>query len=88
MFRYAHHLIFRFVVNSFIYRRKAALGYNLLIKLGIWEKTEESIYKIIYTQLITIVTKIKKINWCTNVAILVLKRYIKTIAAYAAYVYA
>lgn len=54
--------MFMFVVYNIIYRRKAALGYNLFIKSGIWEKTKELIYKIIYAQLIAVATKIKETN--------------------------
>ncbi len=57
-FRYARHSMFMFVVYDVIHRRKAALGYSLLIKLGIWEKSEELICEITNTQLIAIATDI------------------------------
>ena len=50
------------IYYDIIYRCKAVLGYSLVVKLDIWEKIEELIYKIIYTQLIAIATKIKKTN--------------------------
>ncbi len=77
-----------FVVYDVIYRRKATLGYSLLIKLGMWEKTKELIYEIIYARLTVAATKIKETNRCTNVAILTLERQIQTIAAYALHLYA
>lgn len=51
-----------FVVYDIIHRRKAALGYSLLVKLGMWEKTEELIREITYAQLITAATEIKETN--------------------------
>ncbi len=76
-----------FVVYDIIHRRKAALGYSLLIKLGMWEKIKELIYKITHAQLIAVVTKINEINWCTNAAILVLEQYVQTVAAHAHHSY-
>ncbi len=87
-FRYAHHLMFMFVVYVVIYRRKIALGYSLLIKSDIWMITEELICEISYAQLIAVATKIKEINQCINIALLVLKRHIQTIATHAPYSYA
>ena len=77
-----------FVVYNFIYRRKTTFGYGLLVKSDIWEKTEESIHKIINIQLIATATKIKETNRCTNTTILVLKQYVLTVIAYAPYLYA
>ena len=65
-----------FIVYNFIYRHKATFGYSLLVKSNIWEKTEESIHKIINIQLIAIATKIKETNRCTNTTILALEQYI------------
>ncbi len=62
-----------FVLYDVIHRRKAELGYSLLIKSGIWEKTEELIREITHAQLIAAATEIKETNWCTNAAILVLE---------------
>ncbi len=62
-----------FIVYDVIHRRKVVLGYSLLIKSGMWEKTEELIREITHAQLIAAVTKIKETNWCINVAILVLE---------------
>ncbi len=59
-----------FVVYDVIHRRKAALGYSLLIQSGIWEKTEKFICKITHAQLIAAVTEIKETNWYTDTAIL------------------
>lgn len=79
--------MFIFVIYDVIHRYKAVLGYSFLVELGIWEKTEELIYEITYSQLIAMTTKIKKTNQCTNGVILVLKRYVQTVAAYAPYLY-
>lgn len=76
-----------FVVYNVIHRCKAALGYNLLVKLGMWEKTEKLIRKITHAQLIELATEIKEMNWCTNVALLALKRQVQTVAASAPYLY-
>lgn len=65
-----------YVINDIIHRHKAALGYSLLIKLGIWKKTKELICEIIYAQLTAIATKIKETNRSTNAVILVLEQYI------------
>ena len=32
-----------FVIYNIIYKRKAVLGYSLLLKLGIWEKIKKLI---------------------------------------------
>ena len=64
------------------------LSYNLLIKSDMWEKTKELICKITYAQLIAIATNIKETNWCTNVAILALKQYVKTVTAHVSHLYA
>ncbi len=61
-----------FVVYDIIHRRKAALGYSLLIKSGMWEKTEKLIREITYIQLIAAATKIKETNRRTNAVILAL----------------
>ncbi len=61
--------MFMFVIYDVIHRRKAALGYSLLIKLGMWEKIEELIHEITYAQLIATATEIKDTNWCTDAAI-------------------
>ncbi len=77
-----------FVVYDVIHRCKAALGYSLLIKLGMWEKTEELICEITHAQLIATVTEIKETNWCTDAAILALERHVQTVAAHAPHLYA
>ncbi len=51
-----------FVVYDIIHRRKAALGYSLLIKSGMWEKTEKLIREITHTQLIATANEIKETN--------------------------
>ncbi len=76
-----------FVVYDVIHRRKAALGYSLLIKSGIWEKTEELIREITHAQLIAVATEIKETNWCTDAAILALERHVQTVAAHAPHSY-
>ncbi len=86
-FRYAHHPVFMFVVYDIIHRRKVALGYSLLIKSGMWEKTEKLICKIIHAQLIAVATKIKETNRSIDAAILVLEQYIKTITAHTPHLY-
>ncbi len=83
MFRYARHPVFMFVVYDVIYRRKAVLGYSLLIKSGILEKTEELIREITHAQLSAAATEIKETNRCTGAAILVLERHVQTVAAHA-----
>lgn len=80
--------MFKFVVYNIIYRRKAALSYNLLAKLGMWKKTKKLICKITNTQLIAAAIKIKETNQCPNIAILVLKQHVQTVAAQAAHLYA
>ncbi len=77
-----------FVVYDVINRRKAALDYSLLIKLGMWEKTEELIREITYTQLIAVAMEIKETNWCTDTTILALERHVQTVAAHAPHLYA
>lgn len=77
-----------YVINDIIHRYKAALGYSLLIKLGIWKKTKELICEIIYAQLTAIATKIKETNRSTNAVILVLEQYIESVAVYAFHSYA
>ncbi len=77
-----------FVVYDIIHKRKAVLGYSLLIKSGMWEKIEELICEIIYTQLIATATKIKEINWCTDTVILALEWYVQIIATHATHLYA
>ena len=61
-YRFARHLVFMFIVYDVIHTCKIALGYNLLVKLGMWEKTEELIREITYSQLTAVATKIKEIN--------------------------
>lgn len=51
-----------FIVYDIIHRRKAALGYSLFIKFGIWDKTAELIKELIYAQFIVAAIKIKKAN--------------------------
>lgn len=77
-----------FVVYDIIYRLKAALGYSLLIKSGVWDKTEELIKKLTHAQLIAAATKIKETNQGTDPAILALERYVQTVAAYVPHSYA
>ena len=62
-----------FIIYNVIHRRKVVLGYSLLVKLGMWEKTKKLIYKITHAQLTATATEIKETNWCTNAAILVLE---------------
>ena len=77
-----------FVVYDVIHRHKAALGYSLLIKSGMWEKTEELIREITHTQFIAKATEIKATNQCTNAAILVLEQHVQIVAAHAPNLYA
>ncbi len=77
-----------FVVYDVIHRRKVALGYSLLIKSGMWEKTEELIRKITHAQLIITAIKIEETNCCTDTAILALERDVQTVAAHAPHLYA
>ncbi len=77
-----------FIVYDVIHRRKAALGYSLLIKSGIWEKTEELIREITHAQLIAIATEIKETNRCTDAAILALERHVQSVSAHAPHSYA
>ena len=58
-FEYICHFIFIFAIYYIIYRYKRILDYCFFVKLGMWEKTEEFIYKIRHAQLIAKVTKIK-----------------------------
>ena len=51
-----------FVVYDIIHRRKAALGYSLVVKSSIWKNTKELICEITYAQLIAAAIKIKEIN--------------------------
>ncbi len=77
-----------FIIFDVIHRRKAALGYSLLIKSGMWEKTEELIREITHAQLITAATKIKETNRCIDPAILALERHVQTIATHTPHLYA
>ncbi len=86
-FGYARDPVFRFIVYDIIHRRKAALGCSLLVKSGMWEKTKELIREITHAQLITIATKRKDTNWCTNIAILALERYVQIVPAYVLHLY-
>ncbi len=61
-YRFARHPVFMFVVYDIIHRRKAALEYSLLVKLGMWKKTKELIREIIYAQLTAAATEIKEKN--------------------------
>ncbi len=51
-----------FVGYDIIHRYKAVLGYSLLIKSSIWEKTEELIRDIRHAQLIAAATERKETN--------------------------
>lgn len=62
MLEFACYLVLIFVVYNIIYIRKATFGYGLFIKLNMWQKIKELIYKIKYNQLIAINTQIKKTN--------------------------
>lgn len=73
IFKFAHHFIFIFIIYNVIYDHKVALRYSLLIKLGMLKKTKELIRDIIYIQIITMATKIKKTNQYINVAKLILE---------------
>lgn len=75
MLQYAYYSMFIFVVCNVIYKYKVALGYSLLIKLGMLEKTKKLIHKIIDTKLIIMIIKMKEINQCTNIAIFALSQY-------------
>ncbi len=77
-----------FLIYDIIHRRKAALGYSLLIKLSMWEKTEELIHEITHAQLLATATEIKEINRCTNAAILVLEQHVQTVATHTPHSYA
>lgn len=79
---FAHHLVFIFVIYNVIFRGKTALGYSLLIKLVMWNKTEQLIIKLTYAQLIIVVTEIKEINRYMDLPILTLERYIQIVAAH------
>ena len=65
-----------FVVYNIIHRRKAALGYSLLIKTKLWTKTKELITNLIHDDLIAAAKEIKATNRCTNPAILALERLV------------
>lgn len=56
-----------------IHRRKAALGYSLLIKTKLWTETEELIKNLAYNELVAAVKEIKETNRCTNPAMLALE---------------
>ncbi len=77
-----------FVVYDDIHRRMVVLGYSLLIKAGMWEKTKELICEITYALLIAVAIEIKEKNWCTDTAILALEQHVQTIAAHAPHSYA
>lgn len=77
-----------FVVYNVIHRRKAALGYSLLIKSEVWDKTEGLIIELTYAQLIAADTEIKETNQCTDLAILALERYVQIVAAHTSHSYA
>ncbi len=77
-----------FIVYDVIHRHKAALRYSLLVKSGMWEKTEELICEITYARLTVMATKIKETNRCTDTAILALERHVQTVTAYAPHSYA
>ncbi len=51
-----------FVVYDVIHRRKAFMGYSLLIESGMWEKAEELILEITFAQLTAATTEIKETN--------------------------
>ncbi len=80
--------MFIFVVYDVIHRHKAALGHSLLIKSGMWEKTEELIREITHAQLIAVATEIKETNRCIDAAILALEQHVQTVAAHAPHSYA
>ncbi len=86
-YKFAHNLLFMFVVYIVIHRCKAALRYSLFIKSDMWEKTKELIREIIYTWLTATATEIKEINWCTDAAILALERHIQSVAAHRPHSY-
>lgn len=79
--------MFIFVIYDIIYKRKTVLGYSLLVKLNIYDKTMGLIHKITHNQLIVIATRIKEINWYTDIRILVLEQYVQTITTPASYLY-
>ncbi len=87
-YRFARHPVFMFLVYDVIHKRKAALGYSLLVKSGMWEKTEELICEITYAQLTATATKIKETNRYTDAAILALERHVQTVAAHIPHLYA
>lgn len=77
-----------FVVYDVIYRRKAAFGYSLLVKLGVWTTTETLITKLTSSQLVVAAKEISEINKCTDPAILALEQQVQTAAAHAPHSYA
>lgn len=77
-----------FVVYDVIHRRKAALGYSLLIKSSVWDKTEGLITNLTHAQLIAAAIEIKETNQCTDPTILALERQVQTMAAHAPHSYA
>ena len=77
-----------FIIDDIIQRCKAALGYSLLVKSDMWEKTEELICKIIQAQLIAAANKIIETNLCINATIFVLEQYVKTVTAHVSHLYA
>ena len=77
-----------FVVYDVIHRRKAALGYSLLVKTKLWTETEELISNLTHDDLIAAAKEIKETNRCTNPAILALERQVQTVAAHAPHSYA
>lgn len=88
MLRFSRHPVFMFIVYDVIHRRKAALGYSLLIKSGLWDKIENLITELTHAQLVAVVTEIKKTNRCTDPAILALETHVQTVAAHAPHPYA
>ncbi len=77
-----------FVVYDVIHRHKAALGYSLLVKSGMWEKTKELIREITYTRFTATATEIKETNRCIDAAILALEQHVQTVIAHALHSYA
>ena len=88
MLRFACHPDFMFIVYDIIHRQKFALGYSLLIKSGLWNKTKNPITEFTHTQLVAAATEIKEINRCINPAILALKTHVQTMVVYAPHFYA
>lgn len=65
-----------FMVYNIIHRRKVVLGYSLLIKVDLWNKTGNLIIELTHAQLVAIATTIKKTNRYIDPAILALKTHI------------